>query len=381
MERGLIIRIPRIFVAGVALGLAIGVVGLGLVRIGAPPSSETGGGGSRGGQGGFGGAPLPAITIARVEAASVGRTIDAVGSGRASKSVTLVSEATGLAERVAIKAGDVVKAGDLILKIEDAEQRIALSRAQAQYPIAKANHERFAALYKEDSASRMEADAAFNEFKSAEASLRAAEFALSRRTISAPFDGIVGLTSIESGDYVRAGDVVTTIDDLSALIIEFTAPQESAASISIGQEVKASLAGGGPRIIGRVSAVDSRIDPVSRTLKVEATFDNPTAELLPGATYAVTTTNEGAPALAVPGLAVQWDRTGAYVWTLGPEGAVRRAAVDILQRSDDAAIIKGDVEAGARVIVEGADRVRPGMVFPERGAGAERRPGAGRGAE
>ncbi len=352
---------------------------------GGRPSLDAARGGAAGGPreasrgGGFGqGAALPAITTAVVEPAFVGRMVEAVGAGRAAKSVTLVSEATGLALTVAIKSGDAVKAGDLILKIEDAEQRIALARARAQYPVVKANNERYAALYKEDSASKLEADNAFNAFKAAEADLRAAEFAIGQRTIRAPFDGVIGLTSIEAGDYVRAGDVVTTIDDLSALIIEFVAPQEAAGFVKIGQRVEAVLTGGADaRIVGVVSAIDSRIDSASRTLKVEAKFSDASGKLLPGATYAVTTTNEGAPALQFPGLAAQWDRTGAYVWKLGENGAAMRASVTILQRRDDWAIAEGDIRAGDIVIVEGADRVRPGMRFPPKDAAAQGRPSAG----
>lgn len=355
----------RVFVAGALLGLATGAAAIFLATAGPGADSATGGPPAGRSGGPARGAAAPAVTTARVEAANVGRTIDAVGYGRAAKSVTLVSEATGLVERVAAQAGETVKSGDIILKLDDSEQTIALSRARAQYPIAKSNAERFAALYKEDSASKMEADNAFNAYKAAEADLKSADFALKQRTIRAPFDGVVGLTAIEAGDYLRAGEVVTTIDDLSSLIVEFSVPQEEAAGVKPGQKVEAALAGGGARIAGEVSAIDSRVDPASRTLKIEARFDNAALALLPGAAYAVTTTNHGAPALAAPGLAIQWDRTGAYVWKIGPDGAASRAGVTVRQRRDETALIEGDLAPGDIIIVEGADRVRPGMVFPQ----------------
>ncbi|MFZ5618670.1 MAG: efflux RND transporter periplasmic adaptor subunit [Pseudomonadota bacterium] len=310
------------------------------------------------------GAVLPAVTFAAVERSAVEKRIDAVGTSRAARSVTLISEATGLVKEVRIKSGSKVAAGDVLLKIDDTEQVAALARLKAQYPIAKANSDRYAALFKEEAASRLEAEAAFNAYKAAEADLTAAEFSVSQRTIRAPFAGVIGLTPIESGDYIRAGELVTTIDDLTALIIEFTVPQESAADVKTGQAVSAMLASAqGARVTGAVSAIDSRVDALSRTLKIEATFDNSDGALLPGATYAVTTTNEGAPALALPGLAVQWDRTGAYVWKL-EESAALRVGVRIIQRRDETVIAEGDLKPGDRVIVEGADRVRPGMMFP-----------------
>ncbi len=385
----------RVFAAGAAFGLAVGAAAVWFAAA-SPESGDgkasdsragdgkagdgkagvesrgNGGvmGGGRGASGrGFGGPQTPAITTTRITEASVGRTIDAVGYGRAAKSVTLVSEATGLVVRVAARPGEAVEAGDVILKLDDSEQRIALARASAQYPIAKANSERFAALYKEESASKMEADEAFNQFKAVEAEMKSADFALKQRTISAPFNGVVGLTEIEAGDYVRAGDVVTTIDDLSSLIVEFSIPQEEAAGVKTGQKVEAILAGGsGARIEGAVSAIDSRVDVASRTLKIEASFPNAQGALLPGATYAIRTTNEGARALAAPGIAVQWDRTGAFVWKVGREGEAVRTGVTILQRRDETAFIDGDLAAGDQIIVEGADRVRPGMSFPQTGA-------------
>lgn len=368
-------RSPRVFAAGAILGLAVGFILAGFVLSmmdpAVDPAVSAGAASGRGSGGPPGrGGMLPAITTAAVAPASVGRAVAAVGAGRASKSVTLVAEATGLVEAVTASAGQQVKAGDVILKLDDAEQKIALARARAQYPIAKANAARYADLYKDDSASRLEADNAFNAFKTAEADLKNADYALRQRTIRAPFDGVVGLTGIEAGDYLRAGEIVTTIDDLSSLIIEFSIPQEAAAGVKVGQEVEAVLAGvAGARIVGSISAIDSRVDPASRTLKIEAVFANADGNLLPGATYAVTTTNDGAPALSAPGLAVQWDRTGAYMWKLGPDGAVNRVGVRVLQRRDEMAIIDGDIQAGDLVIVEGADRVRPGMTFPQVSAG------------
>jgi RND family efflux transporter MFP subunit len=371
----------RTFFAGAAAGVAFGALAVGLVLTtkqgDSPSGASSGPGGPRGG-GPPGGGPgafarggmAPAVTIAAAEPATVGRTLEAIGAARSSKAATLVSETAGLVVDVRIEAGKEVKAGDVLLRLDDEAQRIALARARAQFPAAKANAERFAALQKEDAASRLEADTADNEYRAAEADLRAAEFALSQRTIRAPFDGVIGLTAVQRGDYLRVGDVVTTIDDPRSLVIEFTAPQEAAAAVRIGQSVEARLAGGtGATLTGAVSAIDSRIDPISRTLRIEATFTG-ASDILPGATYAVRTTNEGAPALAVPGLAVQWDRTGAYVWKLAADGGASRASVSILQRNDDIAIISGDIAEGDRVVVEGADRVRPGMTFP--GASAER---------
>ncbi|MEL7239853.1 MAG: efflux RND transporter periplasmic adaptor subunit, partial [Planctomycetota bacterium] len=222
-----------------------------------------------------------------------------------------------------------------------------------------------------DAGSALEADEAFNALKTLEAELRSAEFALEQRVIRAPFDGIAGITTIEPGDYLRAGDPVTTLDDTSSIVVEFAVPQEAAAYVALDQAVTARLtsdAGLGHK--GRVSAIDSRIDSASRTLRVEATVDNDDGLLLPGAVFSVSTESEGARAVSVPGLAVQWDRAGAYVWKRGPDGKAMRASVRIVQRTDDIVLVEGDVAPGEAVAADGSDRVRVGSPLPASGARA-----------
>ena len=362
---------PGSLVIGAVMGLAIGAVATVFVMQdrGGDATAQagpdrSGGPGQRGAGRAFGGY-APAVTLAAAEAASVGKTLDVIGEGRALKSVALTSEATGIVAEVAIAPGAHVSKGDVLLRLDDQEQRIALDRARAQYPIAKDNADRYASLAKTEAASPLEAEAAFNNFKAVEAELRAAQFAVQQRTISAPFDGVIGLTEIEPGDYVRAGDMVTTLDDTSSIVVEFAIPQEAASSISIGQDVRARLAsGGGEPKEGRVTAIDSRVNAATRTLKVEATFDNADGALLPGAIFAVSTTSAGAPAVSVPGLAIQWDRSGPFVWKRGPDGNAVRADINILQRTDDVVLVEGAVKPGDAVVSEGADRVRLGLPLP-----------------
>ena len=122
--------------------------------------------------------------------------------------------------------------------------------------------------------------------------------------------------------------------------------------------------GSGSAHEGSVTAIDSRVNPASRTLKIEATFANEDNALLPGAVFAVSTTSAGAPAVSVPGLAIQWDRAGAYVWKRSADGVAVRADIKILQRTDDIVLVEGSLEPGDSVVSEGADRVRGGLPLP-----------------
>ena len=243
-------KLSHTLALGVLVGVAIGAAATGFVlstRDGAPQNAAAANGGGRGGPGGGAGGRggfAPAVSLAVAQAASVGKTLDVIGEGRALKSVTLTSEATGLVVEVAIAPGKNVKQGDVLLRLDDEQQRIALDRAKAQYPIARDNAERYASLKETEAASALESEAAFNNFKTVEADLRAAQFAVQQRTIVAPFDGVIGLTEIERGDYLRAGDLVATLDDTSSIVVEFAIPQEAASSVVLGQKVRALLASG-----------------------------------------------------------------------------------------------------------------------------------------
>ncbi len=360
-------KTPGSLAAGAMIGLVIGAAATAFVLASRAPAGDAApGAGSPGGQNRGGGFAnfTPAVSMVQAEAASVGRTLDVIGEGRSLKSITLTSEATGLVTEVNIAPGKSVSEGDVLLRLDDEQQRIALERARAQYPIAKDNAERYADLVRTEAASALEAEAAFNNFKTIEADLRAGQFAVQQRTIRAPFDGVIGLTAIEAGAYLRAGDVVATLDDTSSLIISFSIPQESAGAVEIGQTVTARLASGGSSHEGVISAIDSRVDPATRTLRIEAAFENEGNALLPGGIFAVSTTSPGRPAVSVPGLALQWDRSGPYVWKRDAEGKAVQASVSILQRTDNTVLVSGDVLAGDVIVFEGADRVRKGMPLP-----------------
>ncbi|PQA88508.1 efflux RND transporter periplasmic adaptor subunit [Hyphococcus luteus] len=369
-------KLPGSLVAGALAGLVIGAGATAVVltmRGGAPDASMAGPGGPGGGRGGF----MPAVSMVAAEEASVGRTLDVIGEGRALKSVALTSEATGNVVEVNIAPGAKVSEGDVLLRLDERQQRIALERARAQYPIAKENAERYADLKETEAASALEAEAAYNEYKTIEADLRAAQYALQQRAIRAPFDGVIGLTEIEAGDYLRAGDQVTTLDDTSSIVVEFAIPQEAARAVEIGQKVTAGLASsGGGTHEGRVTAIDSRVNPETRTLKIEATFDNEDGAMLPGAVFAVSTTSKGEPAVSVPGLAIQWDRNGPYVWKRGEDGRAERADVSIIQRTDNIVLVRGAVEPGDMIVWEGSDRVRAGFPLPGDASQEDAREGA-----
>lgn len=354
---------------GAAVGLAAGVFAAPMLANLASPSTPEAAapGGNRSAPPGRGGRRgyVPVVTMTAAQDAAVTRTVDVIGNVRSLKSVALTSEATGIVGAVAFSPGQRVSKGDILVQIVDDEQQVALARAEADFPIARQNAERFRDLESDLAASEQEAEQAQNDFSETRARLRAAEVAVEQRKIRAPFNGIAGLTDIEAGDYLRAGDVVTTLDDTSAIVVEFSVPQESAAFVNTGQPVVASLTSAANiEYAGEITAIDSRVNSQSRTLRVEAQVENSSGRLIPGAVVAVRTSADGEPAVAVPGFAVQWDRRGAYVWRRDKAGAAERVGIVILQRTGDRVLAEGALRVGDVVVGEGANRVRVGAPLP-----------------
>lgn len=354
----------------IAASLAVGLLA-GVYLIGDRGGVEPGRGEARSGAARPGGFAMraPAVTLIRPRIRSIEQTLTAIGTGRAVQSLTLTSDVSGVVEKILIEPGQMVEEGAPLIELEKDQQEIALARARADYAVARTNAARFAGLVEEEAASALEYESAKNELSAATAQLRQAEFDLSQRTIRAPFAGVVGLTELDIGDYLTTGSKITTIDDVSALLVDFVIPEGASAYVTEGLEVSATAPATQGRVVkGRVRAVDSRIDPASRTRRVEAILSNERHELIPGSTFTITLVAPGRSAVEAPGLAVQWDRAGSYVWKVGENGAAERVSVTILQRNPDSVLLDAPLSPADLIVAEGADSVRAGMPLVDRAA-------------
>lgn len=302
------------------------------------------------------------VVVAKVEMKTVGNRVAAVGTGRAFRSLTLSTNVSGVVEAVKFASGQQVKTGDPLIELEAESQRIALKLAQVNVDEAAATVKRYETLEARNAASGVQLEQARTKLAQARAELEAKQYALAQRTITAPFAGVLGITKLTKGDYVKEGTAIATIDDTSKLIVEFVVAESFASQIKLGQNVRALT----PAILGvvfrgTVSAKDSRIDIASRTLRVEATLPNEQNRLIPGMTFSVSIRIEGAKMPSVPNLAVGWDREGAHVWVVDAKTkTVRRVAVRIRSRTARTASVEGKLAAGDQVVIEGVDSLRPG---------------------
>jgi RND family efflux transporter MFP subunit len=300
------------------------------------------------------------VVLAPVTVETAGTRIRAVGTGQAVQAVTLHPEAAGTVREILFGPGDRVEAGDVLVRLDEEDQRLAVDLARSELANAQRSLERFEQLRPSGAASAIELDAARTTLVTARNRLAAAELALTRRVVRAPFAGVVGLTDVETGSLVTTSTPLTTLDDRSSILVTFELPERYAGRIAPGQAVTATTAAfANERFDGVVHAVDSRIGTTTRTLTVRARIPNPDDRLRPGMAFAVTLEFTGLEYPAVPELAVQWDNRGSFVWRI-VEGTARRVPVTIVERRDGITLIEGDLSAGERVVVEGVQRMRDG---------------------
>ncbi len=323
--------------------------------------------------GGRGGAVL--VVTAPVGSEDTGIDVRAIGTVAAAQEVTLYPQDSGIVTDVAFTPGSTVAKGQTLVRLDDSDQQVALEKAKLALDTAQSALDRAEQLAKSNNITTVALTDARTAQKNAAIGLKSAQNDLAKRTIMAPFTGVIGLTDIAVGDLINSSKAIATLDDMSKVTVAFDVPERASGLVAIGQPVTASTeALTGRTFKGTISAIDNRVDPVARTLHVEATLPNDASVLKPGMALTVAMSFPGKPQPSVPSLAVQWDRSGAYVWKV-TDGSAHRVSVQILGRRSGAVIVSGDLTANDAVVVEGLQRVREGSKVTEADAAA----GAGQG--
>jgi len=304
-----------------------------------------------------------------VESDVSAESVRAVGTVLVPNSIDLYPQVTAVVTEVLFKAGDKAAKGQPLVRLDDADQKAALDLAEVALSDARKTLERSEKLASTNNLTLSSLQDAQSAERRAEIALLGAQIALDRRTVTAPFAGVVGLSNLSVGDLVTPTTIVATLDDLSTMKVAFLVPERYSGRVAIGQPITA-IADSQPDAVihGEVSAVDSRVDSSARTLKVEATIDAASADAVgvkPGMSIKVTLPFTGEPQLALSALAIQWDRNGSYVWRVDGEG-VKRAPITVLERQSGRVLVASpDLKEGDKVVVEGLQRLRDGARIAE----------------
>lgn len=331
-------------------------------KAGEPVSSTIAGSGQRSQEAGgnrqnSAGAQAVLVATRPVGTGIVNDSLSAIGDGEAIQSVIVMPQAAGTINEILVKSGDRVKKGQILAQLDDDEQIILRDQAQVLLRSATEKSDSYKNL---KSFSRLEVlDAQISE-ETAQLALTNAQLALKRRSVVAPIDGIVGIVAVNIGDNVTTSSNVVTIDNRSELLVDFWAPERFAVQIKTGMPVEAtSISRPGSTYKGSVEAVDNRVDPASRTIRIRAKIPNGDDELRAGMSFGVTMRFPGETYPSVDPLAIQWDTQGSFVWRIEDHKSVK-ARVRIIQRNPDAILVAADLNEGDAIATEGLQRVREG---------------------
>ncbi len=291
-------------------------------------------------QGGRRGGGATRVIAAAVGEKSIADRINAIGDGRALRSVTVRSNAVGVITDLPLMAGGYVERGDLIIRLQDEEEQIALEQAKIQLDDARAEADRIQRLEAKGATTEVRLRETELAQRSAELAVRQAEFDLSQRQITAPISGWVGIIELSEGDRVNAQDVLVTITDRSEILIDFRVPERVVNKIDIGQSFELTPLGlSDTTMTGQISAINSVVDRATRTLLVQGRVANDADLLRAGMAFSVNLSFPGETMLSIAPLALQWSSEGPFVWVVR-EGKVAQAAVTIEQRNSDEVLVK-----------------------------------------
>jgi len=285
--------------------------------------------------------------------------IRAIGTGEALKSASIHPSVAGEVVEVAFVAGQRVKRGDVLVRLDSKHQRLAVQLADVALKEAARQVKRLERLAPSGAASVARLQTAQTEYASARLRLDQARASLSDRTVYAPFDGVIGLTDIERGDRVSDQTLIATLDDRSSILVDFNLPEEFAVRLAVGDPIAmAAWTDRETELQGKVHSLGSRIDPVTRTLRVKAVIPNPDDRVRPGTSFDVRLTFKGGRYATIPEVAVLWSRDGAYLWRV-TDNKAEKVFVGIVRRDKGRILVDGPLKVGETIVVEGVQGLRP----------------------
>lgn len=305
--------------------------------------------------------PAPLVEVEPARLAKIERSVSAVGTGRARRSVELRPVDAGRVLDIAFRPGDLVEEGAALVTLDSATELAALAEAEAELEETRAAYERAEALQKQGRVTGQSFEGARANLLRAEARLGRARADLEERVIRAPFAGLVGLTDLTEGALVGRETSIATLEDLSVLRVEFRTPERFFADVALGDPVRVETTiHPGETFDGVVVAVDRRVDETSRAFRVRAEIPNPDLLLPSGLFLRVTLVFDARDGVVAPEQAVTVEGDGAYVYVVDDAGVVERRPITVGQRGDGVAEAISGLSAGENVVTRGIQKVSDG---------------------
>lgn len=312
--------------------------------------------------------PPAKVAVAPAVQADFPVALAGIGSLEATRQVMVAAEVDGRVAQILFTPGEAVKAGQLLVQLNDAPEQGELARLQAQARNARALLDRTRRLVPLQAATREQLDQAVADHEQAAADVRRVQALIDQKRIKAPFDGVLGVRRVNLGQFARAGDPLVSLTDASSLYANLTLPEQALGVLRVGQPVAVTVdAHAGREFPGKVTTVEPQVDPGTRTVRVQALLANPDGALSAGM-YAQG--RIGLPdrpdVITVPETAVSYSAYGDSVYVVTPPEAaaaaptVRQAYVKTGERLRGRVVVTEGLKAGDRVVTSGQLRLHNG---------------------
>ena len=227
--------------------------------------------------------PPSAITTTVAKKEIWPSTLNVVGTMTAIHGVTVSADLPGTVDQIKFDSGKWVQAGDVLVELDTRQERAQLAAMEAQRDLTKINYARMQQLVNEGVISRSDYDKATADQKAADANAAEVRAAIARKTIRAPFSGVLGIRQVNLGQYLAAGSPIVPLQSLNPIYVTFSVPQQAIAHVQVGHTVRVTSEDlAGLSFTGRVNALDSVVDQNTRNVQVQATLNNPQGKLRPG---------------------------------------------------------------------------------------------------
>jgi membrane fusion protein (multidrug efflux system) len=314
--------------------------------------------------------PPEAVTTIVAQQEEWPTSLTAIGTVAAVQGVTVSADLPGIVERIAFESGQAVRAGDVLAVLDTRQEQAQLAALEAQRELARLTFNRIQGLLDERVISQAEFDRATADFQQTDARVGEVRAVIDRKTVRAPFSGLLGLRQVNLGQYLAGGGALVMLQSLNPIYVNFGVPQQSVGQIPVGRSIRITTNdAAGAAWTGRVSAIDSKVDEATRNIQIQATLANPDGKLRPGMfVQAEVGLGPSQALVALPASAVSYAPFGDSVFVVvemkgqdeRPYRGVRQQFVKLgASRGDQVSILSG-VKPGEEVVSSGVFKLRNG---------------------
>ena len=316
--------------------------------------------------------PPTTVASATVKEVDWAPILSAVGSISPVQGAVVSAELGGTVSQILFQNGGTAKKGDVLMRLDASSETAQLKTAEADLALAKSDLDRARDLARRKVISQSELDSAESKFRQKSGTVDNMRSFIAKKEVHAPFDGQLGIREVNVGQTINAGQLVVALTALNPVYVDFALPQQNLPNLAEGLEVRVhSDAMPDEKFEGKLTAINSMVDPVTRNVTLQATLDNRKHDLRPGMFVKVDVIlPEKKHTLTVPGSAISYAPFGDSVYVIEKkkdektgkeELSLRQEFVRIGEsRGDFVAITKG-LKAGETVVSTGVFKLRNGM--------------------